>query len=302
MKDDYLKLERIEQYNEWAHVKTLHPLVSVFRYPQNSPVRAVRQYFGFYAVFLKIGVNGDIFYGTRRYEYNDGTLIFTGPGQVVDLRHRAPEYQPSGRVLLFHPELLHGTPLARMMREFTFFSYDVSEGLNLNDREREIINQLLDNIEEELHDTESVCRDKLIVANIALLLAYCRRFYERQFASRNKENNHLLSALEHLLDNYLSSDRPRKEGLPSVQFCADSLHLSSNYLSDLLRNETGLSALKYIHERIVDCAKMRLADPALSISEVAYSLGFEYPQHFTRLFRRETGYSPSEYRSQIERK
>lgn len=256
MKDDYLKLERIEQYNEWAHVKTLHPLVSVFRYPQNSPVRAVRQYFGFYAVFLKIGVNGDIFYGT---------------------------------------------PLARMMREFTFFSYDVSEGLNLNDREREIINQLLDNIEEELHDTESVCRDRLIVANIALLLTYCRRFYERQFASRNKENNHLLAALEHLLDNYLSSNRPRKEGLPSVQFCADSLHLSPNYLSDLLRSETGLSALKYIHERIVDCAKMRLADPALSISEVAYSLGFEYPQHFTRLFRRETGCSPSEYRSLMER-
>ena len=294
--DNNIYFEQVSDYNDWAHVDTIHPLISTFHYPDNLTVNAHIAHFKLYAVFLKIGYNGDIYYGNKKYRYDDGSLIFTKPGQIADLRHRGDKYRPSGRVLIFHPDLLIGTPLADRMKDFTFFSYDVSEALILTPREREIVNQLYTNIEEELHDTGSVHRDQLIVANLELLLSYCIRFYNRQFATRSQENHSVISKLERLIYEHFSSKKPAQMSYPNVQYYASKLHLSPNYLGDLVKAETGAPALKFIHEKMIEIAKMRLTDFSMSVNDIAYSMGFEYPQHFTRFFKKHVKCSPTEYR------
>ncbi|MDO4160564.1 MAG: helix-turn-helix domain-containing protein [Prevotellaceae bacterium] len=299
MREQNINFERVEQYNEWAHVETLHPLVSTFHYPDYLTVNAHIAHFKFYAIFLKIGMNGDIYYGNRKYDYKDGSLIFTKPGQIADLRHRGITYNPSGRVLIFHPDFLLGTPLAEKMKNFTFFSYDANEALILTPREREIVNQLYANIEEELHDMESLHRDQLIIANLELLLTYCVRFYDRQFATRSKENHSAISKLERLIYDYFSSKKPKYENYPNIQYYAEKLHLSPNYFGDLIKAEMGISALKFIHEKMIEIAKTRLVDNSLSINDIAYGMGFEYPQHFSRFFKKHVGCSPTDYRKLI---
>ena len=239
---------------------------------------------------------GDIIYGGSKYEYDAGSLIFHSPGQVSDFRHLSPGYVPKGRVLLWNPDFIIRSELSRKMERYTFFSYKVREALRLTERERIIVNQLLDNIEELISESRTSETDALILANIDLLLSYCLRFYERQFRTHSRENNALLSKLETFLNGYLSSEKPQKEGLPNVAFCADRLNMSPNYFSDLVKAATGQPALKYIHDKLIEFAKYRLANSERTINEVAYSLGFEYPQHFTRFFRKQTGCSPSEYR------
>lgn len=295
MNDNILRFNCIDDYNQWAHVETLHPLVNCFYYPQNSPSRGCKMFFTFYAVYLKIGKTGDIYYGNRKYEYEDGTLLFNAPGQIVDNSHRAPEYQNSGRALVFHPDLIAGTPLAARMRDYTFFTYDVNEALKLTDRERQIVNQLMDNIAEEVNMPSHNHRNRLIVENIDLLLTYCLRFYDRQFALRTIKSHSVLAEFENVVHDYLVSGKARKEGTLSVQYCADRLHLSMNYLGDLIRSQTGVSPLKYIHQKVIEVAKTMLSDPLLTVNETAYRLGFEYPQHFTRMFKKYVGCSPLEY-------
>lgn len=295
MDDNTLSFGCIEDYNRWAHVDTPHPLVNAFYYPQNCPSRGCRMYIPFYGVYLKIGVTGNIYYGNNNYEYEDGTLLFNGPGQIVDNSHRGPYYQNSGRALIFHPDLIAGTSVAAKMRDYTFFTYDVSEALRLTDREREIVNQLMDNIAEELHTPSPYHRDTLIVENIDLLLTYCLRFYDRQFTTRTVQSHSVLAAFENVINDYMTSDKPARQGMLNVQYCADELHLSANYLGDLIKSQTVISPLKHIHAKVVEIAKQMLCDPAVSVNEVAYRLGFEYPQHFTRMFKKYAGCSPAEY-------
>jgi len=205
-------------------------------------------------------------------------------------------YQPKGYALVFHPDLVHGTSLAKAMNDYNFFSYNSNEALHLSDRERQIVLDCFSKIEYELQQNIDKHSKKLIASNIELFLNYCERFYDRQFITRDNVNKGILEKFEELLNGYFSSDKPQKIGLPSVAYFADELHLSANYFGDLIKRETGKSAKEYIHTKIVDIAKNKAHNTDKTVNEIAYELGFKYPQHFTRLFKNVTGLTPNEYR------
>lgn len=294
--EELIKLDHVCQYNELLGVETLHPLVSVVDFSKCKLMRHRRQRFGFYTVFLKDIKCGDLRYGRSFYDYQEGTLVFLAPGQIAGIVDNGEIFQPKGYALTFHPDLLRGTPLARMMNEYTFFSYESNEALHLSEQERKIILECLHNIEIELEHAIDKHSKSLIVNNIELLLNYCMRFYDRQFITRSNVNKDILTKFEHILNDYFVSDKPQEIGLPSVQYCADQLHLSSNYFGDLIKKETGNSPQEHIQLKLIENAKERIYDPSKSISEIAYELGFKYPQHFTRLFKKMVGCSPNEYR------
>lgn len=294
--DEIQKLEHIYQYNDWVGYETLHPLVSVVDFSKCSFTNHARQLYGFYAVFLKDVKCGDMRYGRQYYDYQEGTLVFLGPGQVVDVGNRNQVVQPKGRGLLFHPDLLKGTSLARAMRNYTFFSYESNEALHLSDQERQVVLDCLCNIETELHRSIDKHSKKLITSNIELLLNYCMRFYDRQFITRENVNKDILVRFEKLITDYFRSDNPQNMGLLTVGYCADQLHLSANYFGDLIKKETGRTAQEHIQIKLMDIAKEKVLDPSKTISEISYELGFQYPQHFTRLFKRCVGCTPNEYR------
>ena len=253
--------------------------------------------YGFYTIFLKDVKCGDLRYGRNYYDYQEGTLVFLAPGQVIGYENNGQTYQPKGWALLFHPDLLRGTSLGRNISGYTFFTYEVNEALHLSEQERQVVLDCLQNIQSELKHAIDNHSRTLIVSNIELLLNYSTRFYERQFITRNNVNRDVLAGFERLLGDYFQGDRPEQEGVPSVRWCAEQLHLSANYFGDLVKKETGKSAQEYIQLKVIDIAKERIFDTSRSISEVAYSLGFRYPQHFTRLFKKVVGCSPNEYRT-----
>lgn len=295
--DDILKLEHIYQYNDRVGYETLHPLVSVIDFSKCLPIESVRRLFGFYAVFLKDVKCGDLRYGRQYYDYQEGTLVFLAPGQVVEVGNRDRAVQPKGWGLLFHPDLLKGTSLGRMMKNYTFFSYESNEALHLSDQERQVVFDCLGNIEAELHRGIDKHSKMLITSNIELLLNYCLRFYDRQFITRENVNKDILIRFEELIDDYFQSGKPMNTGLLTVGYCADRLHLSANYFGDLIKKETGRTAQEHIQMKLMDIAKEKVLDPSKTISEISYELGFQYPQHFTRLFKRCVGCTPNEYRT-----
>lgn len=298
MMDSVVKYDNVFQYNEAWGVETQHPLVSVIDFSQCAPACYQRQVFGFYTVFLKDVICGDMRYGRSYYDYQEGTLVFLAPGQVIGFENKKEQFQPKGWALLFHPDLLRGTPLGRNIGSYNFFSYEVSEALHLSEQERNVVLDCLHNVRSELQHAIDKHSRTLIVSNIELLLNYCTRFYERQFLTRVNVNHDVLAGFERLLGDYFAGERPLQEGVPSVRWCAEQLHLSANYFGDLVKKETGKSAQEYIQLRVIDIAKERIFEPGRSISEIAYSLGFRYPQHFTRLFKKVVGCAPNEYRSQ----
>lgn len=295
--DEIEKMDQVSQYNEMAGVETLHPLISVIDFSKVSSIRPYRVSFGFYAVFLKEVMCGDMRYGKNNYDYQEGTMVFTGPGQVVGVAGNAKPLKPKGWALLFHPDLIRGTALGRNIKKYSFFSYEVYEALHLSEQEQHIVIDCLKNIELELQRGVDKHSKTLIVSNIELLLNYCIRFYDRQFITRGDVNKDTLSKFEKILNDYFQSDKPQTIGLPSVQYCAEQLHLSANYLGDLIKKETGKSAQEHIQLTLMDMAKEKVLDTSRSISEIAYELGFKYPQHFTRLFKKCVGSSPNEYRA-----
>ncbi|WP_455498418.1 helix-turn-helix domain-containing protein [Coprobacter sp.] len=298
MKDNILRIETIDQYNSRMGIETLHPLVSVIDMSKAKPVRHARMNFGFYTIFLKEVKCGDLIYGRQHYDYQEGTLVFLAPGQVIGVEDNGEVIQPKGWALVFHPDLIRGTSLGQNMKNYTFFSYEVNEALHLSDQERQIVYDCLYNIEHELRHGVDRHSKVLISRNIELLLDYCVRFYERQFIMRKNVNKDILMRFETLLDEYLYADKPQNMGLPSVKYCADQLCLSSNYFGDLIKRETGKTAQEYIQLKLMDVAKERILDTDRTISEIAYGLGFQYPQHFSRLFKKCVGCTPNEYRLQ----
>ena len=296
--ENVLKLDRVEQYNDLVHYPTLHPLVSVIDFSQCPLCERVRFCVGFYTVFLKDVKCGDIQYGRCTYDYQEGTLVFLAPGQCVGFDNRGVKFQPKGWALLFHPDLIRGTSLGRNIGRYTFFSYESYEALHLSEQERHVVIDCLQNIAGELQHAIDKHSRTLIVSNIELLLNYSVRFYERQFTTRSDVNKDALSGFERLLNDYFRDDAPQRDGVPSVRWCAEQLHLSANYFGDLVKKETGKSAQEYIQLKVIDIAKERMFDTTKSISEIAYELGFRYPQHFTRLFKKCVGQSPNEYRTQ----
>ena len=258
----------------------------------------MRHTFSFYVIFLKDEKNCDIIYGRQRYDYQKGSVVCLAPGQVIGIEDNGSDFQPRGWALCFHPDLIRGTNLGRCIKDYTFFSYAVNEALHLSDSERATFIDCLDKIRDELqHPIDRLSR-RLISNGIELLLNYCLRFYERQFITRHEVNNDVLTRFEALLDDYLGGDEVQQKGLPTVRYCASRLCLSPNYFGDLIKKETGRTALEYIQDKIIGMAKELLLIPSNNVSEVSYRLGFQYPQHFTRVFKKATGITPRQYREQ----
>jgi AraC-like DNA-binding protein len=293
--DEILRLENISQYNSMRGVETYHPLVSVIDMSKANATQSARINFSFYCVFLKEIKCGDLKYGCNYYDYQEGTLVFVAPGQILGINSK--EYiQPKGWALLFHPDLIRITALGHNIKNYTFFSYEANEALHLSEKERQIVIDCLNKIEYELQQSIDKHSKTLISNNIELLLNYCMRFYDRQFITRNHVNKDILIKFERLLDEYFQSEVPQTFGLPTVKYCADHIHLSANYLGDLIKKETGKSPQEHIQLKLIDIAKERIFDTSKSVSEIAYALGFKHPQHFTRMFKKEIGMSPSDYR------
>ena len=293
--EQILKLDNITQYNSMRGVETLHPLVSVVDMSKAMPTQSLRINFGFYCVFLKEVNCGDLKYGCNYYDYQEGTLVFVAPGQIVGVTSNEI-IKPKGWALLFHPDLIRGTSLGHNIKDYTFFSYEVNEALHLSERERQIVIDCLHKIEYELEQSIDKHSKTLISNNIELLLNYCMRFYDRQFITRSNVNKDILVKFEKLLNDYFQAEIPLTLGLPSVRYFSDHLHLSANYFGDLIKKESGKSAQELIQLKLMDIAKERIFDTSKSVSEIAYELGFKYPQHFSRMFKNETGYTPNQFR------
>lgn len=294
-----LNIETISEYNDMLGVETLHPLVSVIDLSRSKPMKHMRHTFSFYVVFLKDEKNCDLLYGRQRYDYQKGSVIALAPGQVIGIEDTGEEFQPQGWALCFHPDLIRGTTLGRNMKEYSYFSYEVNEALHLSEKERTVFIDCLEKIQHELQYAIDRLSKRLIATNIELLLDYCLRFYERQFVTRNQVNHDILTRFERLLDDYFTGEQAGQNGLPSVKQCANQLFLSPNYFGDLIKKETGRTAQEYIQSKLINIAKERVLDPSKSLSQVAYDLGFQYPQHFTRLFKKLVGQTPNEYRARI---
>ncbi|PQL94067.1 helix-turn-helix domain-containing protein [Apibacter adventoris] len=295
--DEILNLETIPQCNVYMGIETLHPLVTVVDFSEVKPLQNVKKNLGLYAIFLKIGDCGDIKYGRQYYDYQEGTLVFLAPGQVVGKENERKFYRSEGKALFFHPDLLNGTPLGKHIQSYTFFSYQVHEALHISEEEKGIFIECLNKIELELKNTTDKHSNSIIVSNIELLLNYCMRFYDRQFITRKRVNPDILIRFENLLNEYFLYEKPKKFGLPSVKYCAEQLHFSPNYFGDLIKKETGKSPQEYIQLKIINIAKERISYMNKTISEVAYELGFQHPSYFTRFFKKSVGYTPKEYRS-----
>ena len=290
------KIESVAEFNTMRGQETLHPLVSVLDQSKSKLLHPGRYSSDLYIVFLKDVKCGDLKYGRNYYDYQEGTLVFMGPGQVFGVEENAAPVQPKGWALVFHPDLIRGTALGKHIKEYSFFSYEMNEGVHLSEKERLIVLECFTKIHYELSHAIDKHSKTLIVSNIELFLNYCVRFNDRQFITRDTVNKDVLAKFENLLDEYFQSDKPQTLGLPTVNYCAQQLNFSANYFGDLVKKETGKSAQEYIQERVIELAKEKVFDISKSISEIAYEMGFKYPQHFTRLFKQRVGQSPNEYR------
>ncbi|WP_294592982.1 AraC family transcriptional regulator [uncultured Rikenella sp.] len=291
------KIDTIEAYNQCFGLKTRHPLVSVVDLSQTTQwPDPLRFSYGIYALFLKQVKCGNIQYGRQTYDYQDGTIICFAPGQVAEVTS-IPGARPSAYGLLFHPDLIHGTALGQEIKRYSFFSYAANEALHLSEEERQTILDTMRKIDRELDLPFDKHSRRLITAHIGVLLDYCMRFYDRQFATRSEVNNDVITCFEQLLDGYFDTDAPQHEGLPSVRYFSDKVCLSPNYFGDLIRKLTGKTASEHIQDRLIDRVKELLLSSGKTMSQIAYELGFQHPQHLSRMFKRLTGMTPNEYRS-----
>ncbi len=289
--------DTIKKYSEMFSNKTLHPLINIVDLNKSKPLPRPKFTINFYAIIIKDTRCGDLRYGNQYYDYDEGTLVFFSPNQIITSEPEGELHQPFGTALIFHPDFIAGTNLGKQIHEYSFFGYQSNEALHLSEKERSVVNQCFDNISTEISQNIDRHSKKLIIANLELLLKYCTRFYDRQFITRENANQGIIERFETMLNEYIFSEKLKIEGLPSVAYFADELHLSANYFGDLIKKETGKSALDFIHLRLLETAKEKILDTTKSISEVAFDLGFKYPQHFTRLFKQKVGISPNEYRS-----
>ena len=294
---DIINLKSIDQYNRLYGLETLHPLVTVvdLKNATTYPTHFTLNY-GVYALFLKQTRCGDLRYGRQPYDYQEGTVTSFAPGQVVEVKMEEGT-RPLAQGLLFHPDLIRGTSLGREIKRYSFFSYASNEALHLSDEEKQIYLDCLSNIQAELQHPIDKHSRRLIVRNIELLLDYCMRFYERQFITRATANKDVLTKFEEELDWYFQSQLPQEQGLPTVKYFADRACLSPNYFGDLVKKETGRTAQEYIQDKLINIAKEEILSQTRNVSEIAYRLGFQYPQHFTRIFKKRVGCTPGEYRN-----
>ncbi len=302
---EHRQTKRIKTISEFHRLRGLpkpeHPLISVVDY--NTIVRPdnisdVNWILDFYQISLKRGMNAKLKYGQQEYDFDEGIMFFISPNQVFRIE---PEpnagTEKSGWMLLIHPDFLWNTSLASAIRQYDFFDYSVSEALFLSEKEERMVTFILDSILQEYHANIDKFSQNIIVSHIETLLSYSERFYERQFITRKITNHQMLSRLESLLNDYFAGDVLAVKGLPTVQFVAHELHVSPNYLSRLLKTLAGQSTQQFIHDKVIEKAKELLSTSNLSVSEIAYKLGFEHPPSFTKLFRNKTRLSPNQFRA-----
>ncbi len=294
-----INLDSIDAYNKLFGLTTLHPLVTVVDLKKATKrIGRIRMNYGVYALFLKNGINCSIKYGREYYDYQEGTIVSFAPGQIIDVDSTNEPMAPDVVGLMFHPDLICGTPLASKINSFGFFNYSQHEALHLSDSERKMFLDCLDNINAELEHPVDKHSADLISANIQLLLEYLSRFYDRQFITRHKVNSSVVAAFEKELSAVYSAGATLSE-VPKVAYFAEKANLSPGYFGDLIKRETGNSPQEIITLHLINEAKRRLASTDTDISVIAYDLGFQYPQHFTRLFKRVTGKSPSTFRNEF---
>lgn len=293
-------IDSIEAYDKLLGFETLHPMVCVHDLADCKNPEAFagpREWrYGVYALFLKLGVCGDLTYGHQKYDYSEGTVTSFAPGQVVQSTGRADGANPEVYALLFSPDFIHGTSLGRSIHSYHYFAYTSHEALHLSERERETYKEVLAQIRKELEHPIDAHSRRLVCANIEMLLEYCQRFYDRQFILREDNNLEVLARFEKELNAYFYGNTVYMGGLPTVKYFADKCFLSANYFGDLVKKQTGRSPMEYIQAKVIDVAKEQLKSTDRSIGDIGYRLGFEYSQHFSRYFKKIVGMTPKQYR------
>ncbi|REC46633.1 helix-turn-helix domain-containing protein [Chryseobacterium pennipullorum] len=297
--------KRIKTVSEFHRSRGLaspeHPLISVIDYStvkRPHDIGEVNWMLDFYQISLKIGLNGVLKYGQQEYDFEDGTMFFISPNQVFRIKEEpVPHAKQSGWMLLIHPDFLWNTSLAKRIKQYDYFDYSITEALFLSKKEEQIIHGIVKNIQQEYQASIDKFSQSIIISHIETLLNYAERFYERQFITRKISNHTLLDRLEDLLNGYFSNDQAVSYGLPTVQHIAKELHVSPNYLSRMLTLLTGQSTQQFIHDKLIEKAKEKLSTTDLSVSEIAYELGFEHPQSFSKLFKNKTLLSPMQFRT-----
>lgn len=293
---EIIKADTIGQYNSFFGFETQHPQVGVVHFDRTENQPSHRMTFGFYAIFLKKTQGCTITYGRTEYDFDDETVVCFAPGQTIGINRTDDGVTPEADGILFHPDFLIGTPLAQKIRQYTFFAYSANEALHLSAEERVIVQDYMDKITRELQHPIDRFSKQLIISNIEVLLNYCMRFYERQFTTRGAMNGGVLARFEELLDRYVGSDEARMMGVPTVKYFADKVCLSANYFGDLVKQATGKSAQEHIQMKMAEAAKNAMLDPNRSIKQISEQLGFQYPQHFVRFFKKQVGCTPKEFR------
>jgi AraC-like DNA-binding protein len=298
-----IRLESISQLNAlFQQTAPKHPLISVVDFSKiekHEKIEEIKLTCGFYSVMFKNHCANKLKYGKEYYDFQEGTLMCIAPNQIITIENNANSENADivGWGLFFHPDLIRGTSLGNKIKEYTFFSYEVNEALHLSDKEKQTLWDCVDKLENELSENIDLHSQTLITSNIELLLNYCARYYDRQFITRKKVNTNLLTKFETILNSYFNSNDQQYKKLPSVKYFADLLFLSPNYLSDLLKKETGKTAQEYLHYYLIEEAKNNLLNTDDPINEIAFNLGFEYPQYFSKLFKSKTGITPLAYRN-----
>ena len=300
MENKFVKINSVSELHKLMRLpKPKHPLVSLINYNdiQYAAIdNSIKAILNFYTVSIKHNADCKFNYGQNYYDFDEGVLAFMEPGQIASATQNG-NTQSDGWLLVFHPDLIRNYSIGKNIKNYGFFSYAVNEALHLSESEEEMIGEIFKNIEKEYNHSIDQFSQDVIVSQIELLLNYSNRFYNRQFITRKTASNDLLTKIEALLDEYFQNDKILESGLPTVQFFADKLNLSPNYLSDMLRIITGQSTQQHIHNKLIEKAKEALSTTNLTVSEIAYQLGFEYPQSFSKLFKAKMNVSPLEYRA-----
>ncbi|MEL6823769.1 MAG: helix-turn-helix transcriptional regulator [Calditrichota bacterium] len=299
--NDIIRVNSVTEATEYLGIgKPSHPLIAVIHHNNPSFRRAYgnfRYVLDLYQITQKDQMSGSLGYGRSSYDFQEGTMIFTRPGQVITTEEKVLEGEMGGWSIYFHPDLIRKSSLGKTIESYSFFSYDVHEALHISNEEKQSLDQIALQIEKEYQQNIDKHSQNLIIANIELLLNYCTRYYDRQFYTRSNMSQDLVGKFERMLKDYYSSDKPSELGIPSVGYCGKELGISPNYLSDMLKKETGRNALEHIHAFIIDKAKTALLNSQETVSEIAYDLGFDYPQYFSKLFKSKTGVTPAKFRN-----
>lgn len=299
------KIHRFETISEYHRFRGLpqpeHPLISLINFEEikyNDDYEQTSWSMDFYSIAIKKNINGKIKYGQQKYDFDDGVLFLIAPNQIFSIQSQSDKvFKTTGLMLLLHPDFLWGSSLMQKIKKYDYFDYSINEALFLSEKEETSLIAILQNIKQEYQSNIDKFSQDLIISQLELFLKYADRFYNRQFITRKISNHQILDRLEELLNKYFDSNEIIEKGIPTVQYIADNLNISANYLSSLLKNLTGQTTQQHIHDKLINKAKEKLSNSTLSVSEIAFQLGFEHAPSFTKLFKTKTKFSPLHFRA-----